>query len=213
MRDFTILIFAVAIITLGFLPAFGHTTSQVGPYEIEVGWDIEPPIVGFRNAIVFQINEVESENIKSGVTNAFKNLQATAGFGGITKTLDINSDPRPGHYFSNIIPTKTGTIVIDLKGDINDVPVDVSIEVEEVENTSILDFPPISVSGSSEVGPLKNAVSSIQRDLIEIKSTVEGIDTNIASQDVERAYNFGIFGLSLGAAGVVLAIISMVRRR
>jgi len=214
VRDFTILILSSVIIMIGFSPAFGHTTSNIGPYEIEIGWDTEPSIVGFRNAIVFKINEVESENVKAGVTNAFNNLQAIAKFGGITKTLDINSDPRPGHYFSKIIPTRTGTIEIDLKGEINGVAVDVSVPVEEVENTAVLDFPPRPVSGSSEeYVPLKNAVSSIQQDLIEIKSTVEGIDTNIASQDVERAYNFGIFGLSLGSAGVILAIISLVRRK
>jgi len=30
---------------------------------------------------------------------------------------------------------------------------------------------------------------------------------------VETAYNFGVFGVSLGAAGVILAIIAMIKRR
>lgn len=194
--------------------AFGHTTVNVEQYEIEVGWEIEPPIVGFRNAITFEINEVVSENVKTGVTNAFKNLQAIVKFGGITKTLDINSDQRRGHYFSNIIPTRTGTIEIDLKGEINGVAIDVSVPIEAVETTAVLDFPPSTVSSSGQdVVALKNAMSSLQQDISDIKSKVGGIDTSPADYSVETAYNFGVFGLSLGAAGVILAIIAMLKRK
>ena len=72
----------------------------------------------------------------------FKNLDATAKFGGVTKELDINSDPRPGHYFSNVIPTKTGSISILLSGEIDGTPVQIEIPVEDVETTAVLDFPP-----------------------------------------------------------------------
>ncbi|MDP3780454.1 MAG: hypothetical protein Q8Q69_04610 [Nitrosopumilaceae archaeon] len=196
-----------------FNVAYGHKTVNVEQYEIVVGWGIEPPIVGFRNSVTFEINEVESENVKAGVTNAFKNLQAIAKSGGITKTLDINSDPRVGHYFSDIIPTKTGTIEIDLKGEINGIAVDVSIPVEDVENTAVLDFPPATSSSSQDVSTLKNAMSSLQQDVSDIKSKIGDIDTGSANFNVESAYNFGVFGLVLGAAGVILAIIAMIKRK
>ncbi|MBI3253435.1 MAG: hypothetical protein HYZ56_01735 [Nitrosopumilales archaeon] len=196
-----------------FSVAFGHKTVNVEQYEIEVGWQIEPPIVGFRNAITFEISEVESENVKAGVTNAFKNLEATAKFGGITKTLDINSDPRPGHYFSHIIPTRTGTIGIDLKGEITGIPIDISVEIEDVENTAVLDFPPSTSSSSQDVSALKNAMSSLQQDVSDIKSKIGDIDTGSANFNAESAYNFGIFGLALGAAGVILAIVAMIKRK
>ncbi len=76
----------IPLIGLGFLPAFGHTTVEVDPYAIEVGWGIEPPVVGLRNDFVFDISEPgETEGVKSGVKNAFKYLEATAKFGGVTK--------------------------------------------------------------------------------------------------------------------------------
>jgi len=197
-----------------FNVAFGHTTVNVEQYEIEVGWGIEPPIVGFRNAITFEINEVVSENVKAGVINAFKNLQAIAKFGGITKTLDINSDQIRGHYFSNIIPTRTGTIEIDLKGEINGAAIDVSVPIEAVETTAVLDFPPTTSSVSDqEISALRNAMSFLQQDVSEIKSKLGSVDTRSADFDVETAYNFGVFGLSLGAAGVILAIIAMLKRK
>lgn len=208
---FTILTFL--IIGSAFSVVYGHKTVNVEQYEIEVGWQIEPPIVGFRNAITYEINEIESESVKAGVTNAFKNLEATVKFGGITKILDINSDPRPGHYFSDIIPTRTGTIEIDLQGEINGVPVDISIQIEDVESTAVLDFPPSTSSSGQDVITLKNAMSSLQQDVSDIKSKIGNMDTNSANYNVEAAYNFGVFGLALGAVGVILAIVAMIKRK
>jgi len=206
----TILIFS----GLGYSAAYAHTTVHVEQYEIEVGWDVEPPVVGFRNAIVYEISESPSEGVKSGVTNAFKNLVATIKFGGVTKTLDINSDPRPGHYFSKIIPTRTGSIVIELQGDIDGVAVDIELHPEAVETTAVLDFPPSSGSSSGqEVAALKNAMSSLQKDVTDIKSKLGSVDTSSGEFNIESAYNFAVFGLSLGAAGVILAIIAMIKRK
>jgi hypothetical protein len=196
---------------LGYSSAYAHTTVHVEQYEIEVGWDVEPPVVGFRNAIVYEISESPSEGVKTGIFSAFKNLQSTIRMGGVTKVLDINSDPRPGHYFSKIIPTKTGSLIIELKGEINGVPIDIEIPIEDVETTAVLDFPPSSGSSSGqEVAALKNAMSALQKDVTEIKSKLGGADV---VADNGQAYDFAIFALSLGAAGVILAIIAMIKRK
>ena len=42
---------------------------------------------------------------------------------------------------------------------------------------------------------------------------MSGMDTSSGNFDVETAYNFGVFGISFGAAGVILAIIAMVKRK
>ena len=61
-----------------FSAAYAHTTVHVEQYEIEVGWAIEPPVVGIRNDFVFEISiPGETEGVKTGVKNAFKNLEAT----------------------------------------------------------------------------------------------------------------------------------------
>lgn len=207
---FVILIFG----GIGISSSFAHTTVHVEQYEIEVGWEIEPPVVGFRNAIVYEISESPSEGVKSGIINAFKNLQPTIKMGGATKVLDVNSDPRPGHYFSKIIPTKTGSLSIQLNGEINGVPVDIDIPIEDVETTAILDFPTSSGSSSGqEVAALKNAMSALQKDVTAIKTKIGGIDSSGGEINTGTTYNFAVFGLSLGAAGVILAIIAMIKRK
>jgi len=206
----TILIFG----GLGYSSAYAHTSVHVEQYEIEVGWDIEPPVVGLRNVIVYEISESPSDGVKSGIVSAFKNLQSTIRMGGVTKVLDINFDPRPGTYFSKIIPTKTGSLSIELKGEINGVLIDVEIPLEDVETTAVLDFPssPGSSSGQ-EVAALKNAISSLQKDVTDIKSKLGSVDTSSGEFNTEVTYNFAVFGLSLGAAGVILAIIAMIKRK
>ena len=201
----------LVVFGFGFTFAYAHTTVQVDPYEIEAGWQDEPPVVGILNAITFDVREPgDVEGVSSGVLNAFKKLEATVISGGASKVLDINTDPRPGHYYAKIIPTKTGSLEVKLTGEINGVEIDIIIPIEDVESTSILDFPPTSGSSSGqEVTALKNAVTSLQQDVSSIKAG----DSTSTSSDEGAAYNFAVFGLSLGAAGVILAIIAMVKRK
>ena len=204
--SFVALLFSVGLVT----QAFAHTTVEVEQFEIEVGWGVEPPVVSFRNDFVFKITEPgENPGLKVGVKNAFKNMQATAKFGGVTKVLDIGSDPRPGHYFSHVIPTKTGSYSIHLEGEINETPIDIDIPVEDVESTAVLDFPPSSGSSSDQdVAALKSAVSSLQQDVSSIKS---GSGTEVSSEGA--AYDYAILGLSIAAAAIILAVIALVKRK
>ena len=206
------IIIGLVVFGFGFSFAYAHTTIQVEPYEIEVGWQDEPPVVGILNAITIDIREPgDIEGVSTGITNGFKKLEASVVSGGASKVLDINTDPRPGHYYAKIIPTKTGSLQIELKGEINGVEIDVLIPIEDVESTSVLDFPPTSSSSSGqEVTALKNAVTSLQKDISSIKA--QGSITSTGS-DGGATYNFAVLGLSLGAAGVILAIIAMIRRK
>ena len=199
------LLFSVGMVA----PSFAHTTVHVEQYEIEAGWGIEPPIVGIKNDIVLKIIERgEREGIYAGITSVFKDVDATVMFGGASKKIDINSDPRPGYYFSPIIPTKTGTYMVELKGEIRGVPVDVKIPVEDVEPTAILDFPPSSGDSDVDVTALKNAISALQQDL----SLLEVGETEVIS-DGGAAYDFAVLGLSIAGAAIILAIIALVKRK
>ena len=198
------------LVSVGMLtPSYAHTTVEVEQYKIEAGWGIEPPVVGIRNDVVFKITESgETEGTYRGITSAFQNLEATIMYGGASKNLDINSDPKPGYYFSSIIPTKTGSYLVDLKGEIRGVVVDIQIPIEDVESTSVLDFPPTSSEGSADVSALKNAISSLQQDVSKLKS---GETTTSSNGGV--GYDFAIFALSIAAAAIILAIIGLIKRK
>lgn len=205
------LLFSIGMIA----PSSAHTTVHVDSYEIEAGWGTEPPVVGIRNDIVFKIIERdENENTYTGITSAFKGVDATVMFGGASKGIDINSDPRPGYYFSSIIPTKTGTYMVELKGEIRGVQVDVKIPIEDVEPTAILDFPPSSSSaGDTDIAALKNAISSLQQKVSKLESGETRVTAGDGDGDGGSAYDFAIFGLSIAVAAIILAIIALVKRK
>ena len=202
--------FIALLISVGMLtPSYAHTTVEVEQYKIEAGWGIEPPVVGIRNDVVFKITESgETEGTYRGITSAFQNLEATVMYGGASKNIDINSDPKPGYYFSSIIPTKTGSYLVDLQGEIRGVVVDIQIPIEDVESTAVLDFPPTNSDGSADVSALKNAISSLQQDVSKLKS---GETTTTSTGGA--SYDFAIFALSIAAAAIILAIVALVKRK
>lgn len=203
---------ALAVVIAGFLVAgfvtssWAHTTVTVELYDIEVGWGLEPPVVGVRNTFVFHVTEPgENPGVKTGIINAFHSLSATANYGGITKTLEINSDPRPGYYFADVIPTKTGSISVTLEGEINGIPVDVDVPIEDVESTALLDFPPRDSSSDQNVQALEAAITSIQTDIDNMQDGSNVVATG-------AAYDFAVLGLSLGVVAVVLSVLALIRR-
>ena len=210
-------LFLSIILVSGFVfpSAFAHTTIYIEQYEIEAGWGDEPPVVGLPNRIVVEVAESgEKEGLRTGVTSAFKSMTATLISGGAEKELDINSDPRPGHYYAKILPTKTGSMSVKLVGEFNGIQVDAVIPIEDVESQSLIEFPPTSGSSSAgEIGAVKNALSSLQKDVSNLKSNVGEVSLTAGGIDIQNAYNFGVFGLCLGAAGVIIAIIAMLRRK
>jgi len=200
------LLFFVGIL----VPSFGHTTVHVEQYQIDAGWGIEPPVVGIRNDLVFKITQSgETEGSYKGVTSVFKDVDATVMFGGATKKIDVNSDPRPGYYFSSIIPTKTGTYMVEFKGEIDGTVIDIKIPVEDVESTAVLDFPPTTAEGTGDVIALKNAISSLQQDVSKLKSD----EKSVSSLDDGASYDFAVFGLSIAAAAIILAILALIKRK
>ena len=210
-------LFLSIILVSGFVfpSAFAHTTIYIEQYEIEAGWGDEPPVVGLPNRIVVEVAESgEKEGLRTGVTSAFKSMTATLISGGAEKELDINSDPRPGHYYAKILPTKTGSMSVKLVGEFNGIQVDAVIPIEDVESQSLIEFPLTSGSSSAgEIGAVKNALSSLQKDVSNLKSNVGEVSLTAGGIDIQNAYNFGVFGLCLGAAGVIIAIIAMLRRK
>ena len=80
------------ILSVGLVtPSFAHTTIAVDKYDVESGWDVEPPIVGLRNSVILSVVERgEIEGQSTGVTHVFRGVEATITFGGESKVLTFN---------------------------------------------------------------------------------------------------------------------------
>jgi len=199
---------ALAIIVISAAtPAFAHKTVFVEQYEIEVGWREEPPLVSQQNAIVFAFTVDEGEGVSTGVTNAFRDLTATVKSGSVSKQLDVLSDSKAGHYYSKIIPTQTGPLVIELKGTINGVDVDELVEIESVEGINVIAFPPTDASGLPDLAKIKNTLGQLQQDVAQIQQG------GASGGESGKSYDYAMFAMGLGAAGVILAVVSLIKRK
>ena len=200
------LLFACTLLLLFTIPlASAHTTVKVGSYQLEAGWDIEPPIVDFRNKIVVTVTQSPSSSIFEPVTNAFADLEATVKFGGVSKALDIDTDSNPGHYSSKIIPTKIGSYTISLNGMIDNTPVDTEISIEDVETSDSLDFPIRQSSSSNELTVIQGTLNLLEQDIQELQN-----DNTIND---ETTYDLAILGASMGMIGLIVGIIAIIKKR
>jgi len=199
------ILFAVMIILASTMsPVFAHKTITVDQYEIEVGWKDEPPLVSQQNAITFAITTSDGE-VSTGVTNAFKDLTATIKSGNAQKQLDVLSDAKAGHYYSKIIPTQTGSLTVELKGTINGITINEQVQIEDVENINIIAFPPTDASGLPDLAKIKNTLVQLQADVAQQSQNGSG--------NTGQSYDYALFAMGLGAAGVILAVISLVKRK
>lgn len=213
MKGVLFFIFVFILSTSMITNAQAHTEINIEDYVVDIGWGDEPPVVGFKNFIVIKILQNQNGEL-IGVQNALDNVQAFARSGGASKELDVIADSETGAYHANIIPTKSGTIAVKLRGEIAGTVVDVQVPIEDVEGTAVLDFPPVVGSSSDQdIASMKNAITSFQSDLSEIKSKTSRINVNPDQFDSESAYNFGIMGMATGVAGTVLAIFSIIKRK
>ncbi|HTP11824.1 MAG TPA: hypothetical protein VMP08_26400 [Anaerolineae bacterium] len=166
--------------------ALAHTRIVKGDYAFVLGWLDEPPVAGLKNAALIAVSTV-SDN--KPVTGAEGTLTAQIQYGG--KTRDLLLRPlagSPGTYVGDFIPTRRGTYTLKIGGTLNNQPIDLSGDIEEVGSTDSLAFPePVN--------------SDLQKSIDDLRSAVT------TSQIV------GITGMAVGLIGLALIVVLFRRKR
>ena len=166
--------------------ASAHTRIVKGDAVFVLGWLDEPPVAGLKNAAWVQISTATDNK---PITGAEATLTAQIQYGG--KSYDLILLPlagQPGTYVGSFIPTRRGTYTLKLGGTLNNQPIDVSSEIEEVGSADSLAFPePVN--------------ADIQQSLDDLHS------------ELNTARAFGLAGLVVGAISLALAGILFGRLR
>lgn len=165
--------------------ALAHTRVEIGPYVVVVGWLVEPPIVGERNALTVAITREDQP-----VEGAEATLNAEMLYAGRTFRVNLNPTATPGLYTAEIFPTVRGQYAVRLFGTLGDVAVDEVIEPEEVFPADRIQFP--------EAQPDPRA---LQEEITALES------------ELQTARVLAMAGLGVGALGLILAAFSLFRRR
>lgn len=199
--------------------AYAHTDLQAEDITVSIGWVDEPPLVNEFNHVYLKFTKNDKPFIIEPT-----DLQITLRYGGVTKELELKPLDKLGEYGAEIIPTRTGSYSVILKGSIDGRPIDAIFPIEDVEDKSRLNFPETTSSQEVEMitSQLQSSLNQLQLNIDQaVRKTEESnkiaqntlAALNTMQSDFDRVYNFGILGISLGAAGVIMGIISLIKRQ
>jgi hypothetical protein len=142
----------LTLVSAGLVSA--HTTVTNGPYNVEIGWLDEPPIVGQMNAIVMNLSSSDEQS--TPVTESISGLTLTVSYGGQSKVLTLQplGEDTPGQYVAPILPTVAGLYTVDVNGTLGTTTVSVQVQPEEVQAPDSVQFPKaIAASTGSSLDP------------------------------------------------------------
>ncbi len=183
------------IASLVFQPtAAAHEGIFVGPYQVEIGWVNEPPLLGEANGIYIGITVEETGEPVEGVNS----LLVYVSTGGEERGLDMHplGEGLPGQYAADIIPTVRGTYTVRLAGSIKGEQADVQVDVEEVELAEDYQFP-VSLGSAAELADQINDLRVQNEEL---------------TQELTSTRILAIAGLVAGIVGVALGAMALRRR-
>lgn len=195
-------------ITLLTGPAIAHENREAGQYGIgEVGWISEPPYAGMKNAVHFNVEKKVEGNMSmkdehTGVAGLEKTLEVTLSTGGkatkfqlrpVTESEPGHEESGPGNYLAEIIPTRSGTYTLAMKGTIEGVQVNEIFTLEEVRSLGELQFP--------EADPVP---ADLQKSLDSVNSKVDRLSSNSSMWSIGLVT--GTLGLLIGTVALVVAL-------
>lgn len=193
MHRFFALTMALALVVLAPTTTFAHERRDVGPYQFVVGFINEPALLGQPNGVDLRITRRDGNQPVEGAHETLR--VSVAHGGGPAREFPLRARfGQPGAYIADLIPTRTGVYVFTFSGQIDGETVNEVFEsgpgrFSEVESPQELQFP----EQVAFVGDLQT----------EVRAT---------EARVQQATTFGYAGTALGALGVLLGLVALLRR-
>ena len=173
------------IVAISATTVYAHSRVEVGPYLLILGWVEEPVIVGERNALLLEVSEGDAP-----VTGLEGTVEIEIVYGGRTFIGNIQPSGNAGIYHIPLFPTVRGQYEVQLSGAIQDTPLDITMQPEEVLSASTLQFP------------------QVEPDTIALAETVEELEA-----DIKSAQRFAMGGIIAGILGTLLATFAIIKQK
>jgi hypothetical protein len=150
---FVILI--VVVLSLSIVPsAYAHKSEVIGDYKIEVGWEIEPPIIGMSNRITLMITyaSLEEKTELERATDDELIHKSGMGVSGITSNLDVTvtlnkektvltmaeDETMPGLYRGEFTPSVDGYPIVHIFAEMEGQTIEIDFHPERVEDGAMI---------------------------------------------------------------------------
>jgi hypothetical protein len=197
---------AVACATLwAAAPAAAHEVRDVGAYRFVVGWGTEPAYAGQENSVQLLLSSRSTGRPVVSVGNA---LHVGVIFGSRTMALALEPtfDPdtglgTPGDYRAWLFPTAPGDYTFHFRGTIGSQTIDQSFTSGPTTFSAVQD--PMTAEF-----PVRAPTPA------ELSQRLDAQLPRLASAGAaSRARLFGIIGMAVGALGLVVAVVALLRVR
>jgi hypothetical protein len=181
----------ISLISVGVALAHEHRT--VGNYDVIIGFLNEPAYTGLTNSVDLRISDHQTSKPVEGLE---KTLKAEAIFGASTMPLQLRARfGQPGAYLADLVPTKAGTYIFHITGNIQGQNVDEKFEsgpntFSDVEDLTALQFPqkvPAALDLATQVKAAQDAASAAQ--------------------------TFAYGGIGVGVLGLIVGAVALLTRR
>jgi hypothetical protein len=117
-----LILLTAALLSLSALPAVAHEEREVGSYDMELGWRVEPAYTTLLNGPEIFVHKHDTGDAVDGLEDT---LQLTVSYGGRSKTLKLRAvEGDTGHYTADLIPTQPGDYSFHVTGKIEDSDID-----------------------------------------------------------------------------------------
>jgi hypothetical protein len=150
-------------------PAQAHGHTEVGDYELEIGFHVEPALQGEPNGLDLFVTNHDTGEPVNGLENS---LRVEIIFGASTRELELRPQfGQDGAYTADVLPTEVGDYTWHIWGDVEGTPVDVSMTSSpdtfgSVEPKSVVSFPGDEPSAGELAAQADAAARSAQTALI-----------------------------------------------
>ncbi len=187
----------LALLTGGATQASAHVTKRSGPFEVELGWGVEPPQAGAQNFVEVIVSDLHG----APVVVPAGALSVEAVYGDASVTLPLTPTEEPGTLEAGLTPTRAGTYAFSVTGSVRGRPLDISATCSEstfecVDAAADTEFPAKDPSAGELAQRLSREAGRVGK----------------AGDRADGAQTLAIVALALAAAALAISIRAARRR-
>jgi hypothetical protein len=225
IRRFAPLVAAACLLALSAGGAAGHVIEHAGTYTVALGWQHEPAYVGSQNAVQIIVTDSAGKGVTDLGSEDLTVVVSTGGQQTAALTFDTGFDPdtglgTPGEYDAQLFPTSPGAYTFHLKGAIHGKAIDVTETSSDktfnsVTGSTDVEFPvklPTMAEVSTRLDRIDTRIVALGTTTAPTQASVDG--ANAAASDARAAADRAlIIGAGVGALGVIVGLLALVRSR
>jgi hypothetical protein len=186
-----------ALLTFAVAPARAHVTEDAGSFEVELGWGVEPPLLGAANFV--EVNVTDAEGTPVAVPD--EALAVEVVYGDAAVTLPLHTTEQPGSLEAAITPTRPGTYSFHVSG---------SVGGRSLDATATCSDSTFECVESAAAGTQFPVADPSAGELAQ-RLSAESERAESAADSADSAHTLAIAALALAA--VALALAAWARRR